>query len=184
MSITRAIEKAAQAATEVVAGISPDQLEDPTPCDEWDVRALGNHLTGFLPYSANAARRGPAMEGEAPGFTANEWAATFAQFATDAAAAWAEDGALEGETEFGPGTLPAQYAAGITLMELAVHGWDLATATGQTMNLDDETAALAGQVSAQAANGAPEGFFGPAVTVPEGATAFDQGLGAVGRSPA
>lgn len=184
MSIPQAISKAAQAASAVVAGISPDQLDNSTPCDEWDVRALGNHLTGFLPYSANAARRGPAMEGEAPDFTANEWAATFAHLATDAATAWAEEGALDGETEFGPGTLPAQYAAGITLMELAVHGWDLATATGQTMDLDDETAALAAQVSAQAANGAPEGFFGKAVEVPEGATAFDRGLGAVGRNPA
>ena len=57
MSISEAISKAADAAKAVVAGITPDQLELATPCTEWDVRALGNHLTGFLPYSANAARK-------------------------------------------------------------------------------------------------------------------------------
>ena len=119
MSISKAISKAAEAAKAVVAGITPDQLELATPCTEWDVRALGNHLTGFLPYSTNAARKGPALEGEAPDFTAHGWSETFDGLAADLAAAWSEDGVLEGETAFGPGMLPAELAAQVTAQAAA-----------------------------------------------------------------
>ena len=37
-------EKAMQAADGVIRGIAPDQYAAPTPCDEWDVRELVNHL--------------------------------------------------------------------------------------------------------------------------------------------
>ncbi len=183
MSITKAISKAAEAASAVVAGITPEQLELETPCAEWNVRELGNHLTGFLPYSANAARRGAAMEGEAPDFTANAWAETFKGLAADLAAAWSQDGVLEGETAFGPGMLPADYAAGITLMELTVHGWDLAKATGQQMQLDAETAELAALATAQAAEGGKDtGLFGSPVEAPGHADAFQKSLAASGRA--
>ena len=180
--MSHAIAQAATAAQAIVAGIRPDQLDLSTPCAQWDVRTLGNHLTGFLPYSANAARKGPAMEGEAPDFTGPGWAQTFQQFASDLAAAWAEEGVMDGETQFGPGTLPAEYAAGITLMELTVHGWDLATATGQTLDLDPETAALAAHVTARAAAGGQgTGLFGPPVEAPAHADAFHASLAAAGR---
>lgn len=90
MSMQDAIKNAAAAATKVVAGVSPDQLGDPTPCSDYDVRALGNHMTGFLPYSANAARKGPDMEDEAPDLTAGDWAGTYAHLADDLVASWAE----------------------------------------------------------------------------------------------
>lgn len=183
MSITQAISKAAEAASDVVAEIAPDQLDLETPCTEWNVRELGNHLTGFLPYSANAARRGPAMEGEAPDFTADAWAETFKGLAADLVAAWSQEGVLEGETAFGPGMLPAEYAAGITLMELTVHGWDLAKATGQQMRLDAETAELAALVTAQAAEGGKDsGLFGPPVEAHRHADVFQKSLAASGRS--
>ncbi|MDH3192844.1 MAG: TIGR03086 family metal-binding protein [Acidimicrobiia bacterium] len=184
MSLTEAISKAADAAKAVVAGITPDQLELPTPCTDWDVRALGNHLTGFLPYSANAARKGPALEGEAPDFTAEGWSDTFSGLAADLVAAWSEDGVMEGETAFGPGMLPAEYAAGITLMELTVHGWDLAKATGQELVLDPATAELAAQVTAQAAAGGKDtGLFGPPVEAAEHFDEFQKSLAASGRTP-
>lgn len=184
MSITEAISRAADAATDVVAGITPDQLDLPTPCTEWDVRTLGNHLTGFLAYSANAARKGPALEGEAPDFTAHGWSETFNGLAADLAAAWSEESVMDGETAFGPGMLPAEYAAGITLMELTVHGWDLAKATGQELTLDPATAELAAQVTAQAAAGGKDsGLFGPPIEAPEHADAFQKSLAASGRVP-
>jgi hypothetical protein len=76
MSIQDAIKNAAAVAVEVVAGVKPGQLDDPTPCAEFDVRALGNHMTGFLPYGANAVRRGRALAGEEPDFTQGDLGAT------------------------------------------------------------------------------------------------------------
>lgn len=184
MSMQEAIKHAAAAASRVVAGIGQDQLDDPTPCSEFDVRALGNHMTGFLPYSANAARKGPALEGEAPDFTAHDWAATYAAMADDLAAAWGEEGAMEGEVPFGSGVMPSAGAANITLMELTVHAWDLARATGQSYSLEPMTEGLAAAITAQAGpNGRQGGFFGPEVTVGDAASEWEKALGAVGRDP-
>ena len=186
MSLSDAIKKAAAAAEQVVAGVTADQLDNPTPCSDWNVRELGNHLTGFLPYSANAARKGPEMGGadEAPDFTAGDWSGSFSHLADDLVAAWSGEGAMEGETAFGPGMMPAQSAAGITLMELTVHGWDLATATGQEIKLDPETAAMAAMVTSQAGEAAREsGVFGPPVPHTPGAGPVENALADSGRNP-
>jgi len=182
--MSEAIKNAAAAASKVVAGVRPDQLDGPTPCADFDVRALGNHMTGFLPYGANAVRRGPEMEGEAPDFTQSDWAATYEGLAHDLVAAWGEDGAMEGELEFGSGPMPAERAAAITLMELTVHAWDLAKATGQTHTLDPATEAMAAGVTAQAGpNGREGGFFGPEVAVSDDASDWERALGQAGRDP-
>lgn len=69
-------------------------------------------------------------------------------------------------------------------MELTVHGWDLAKATGQKLELDPETAALAAMITTQAGDTGREfGFFGPAKQAPEGASEFDKALAASGRNP-
>lgn len=184
MSMTEAIKNAAEAAKKIVAGVRPDQLGDPTPCSEWDVRGLGNHMTGFLGYGANAARRGPDMEGEAPDFTATDWAATYASMADDLVAAWSEDGAMEGKVKFGSGMMDASDAAGITLMELTVHAWDLARATGQDYELDPMTARMAAAITTAAGPNAREGgFFGPEAPAPPGADEFTRAIAASGRDP-
>lgn len=184
MSMSDAIKSAADAASSVVAGVSADQLDSPTPCSEFNVRELGNHMTGFLPYAANAIRKGPAMEGEAPDFTQGDWAGTYAAMATDLATAVAEPGAAEGEVEFGAGAMPAENALGIMLMELTVHAWDLAKATGQTYELDPATAAMSAAITSQAGPGGRDGgFFGPEVAAPEGASEFEKALAISGRDP-
>jgi uncharacterized protein (TIGR03086 family) len=184
MSMHEAIENAADVAAKIVAGVKPDQLDDPTPCSEFDVRALGNHMTGFLPYAANAFRKGPAMEGEAPDFTQGDWARAYRTMAADLVAALGEEGALEGEVEFGAGSMPAQNAAGITLMELTVHAWDLARATGQEYRLDPATAQMAAAITSEAGPGGRQGgFFGPEMPAPEGASEFEKALAISGRDP-
>ena len=184
MSIQDAIKSAADAAAGIVAGVKSEQLSDPTPCSEFDVRALGNHMTGFLPYAANAIRRGPDMEGEAPDFTQADWAANYRAMADDLVTAVGEPGAGEGEVKFGAGTMPAQNALGIMLMELTVHAWDLARATGQDYQLDPATAGMAAAITSQAGpNGREGGFFGPEVAAPEGASEFEKALAVSGRDP-
>lgn len=184
MSIVEAIKSAADATAKVVAGVSRDQLTGPTPCSEFDVRELGNHMTGFLPYAANAVRKGPAMEGEAPDFTAGDWAASYRHMANDLVDALSEGGGPEGEMKFGSGTMPVENALGVMLMELSVHGWDLAKATGQTYELDAQTAIMAAAVTSQAGpNGREGGFFAAEVAAPEGASEFEKALAVSGRDP-
>ncbi|WP_405578397.1 hypothetical protein [Streptomyces sp. NBC_01092] len=91
-----------------------------------------------------------------------------AEAAELAATAWADPAAYEGTTEFGPGEMPAAFAATIILEELALRGWDLARATGQTFPVSEETAEVALGVLEQIADQAPaNGSFGsPAPVAP------------------
>src|SRR6266540_3872856 len=83
----------------VVRGVRPDQLALPTPCPEWDVRRLVNHLIHWAAtMSGLAARREPPPDDltEDTDYTVDDWAGLFARRATGAARAWAEPGALSG----------------------------------------------------------------------------------------
>ncbi len=76
-------------------------------------------------------------------------------------------------------------AASITLMEIAVHGWDLAAATGQSYKMDPEVANATFEVVKQIASGdaRKNGVFGPEVKVGSGASVQDQLLAYSGRNP-
>ena len=181
MDFPALIAKAAEATNEVVQGIDPAQFSDATPCAEFDVKALTEHITSVTAMSVSAARKG--------GFTPKEFdAATFkGRYAADISnltSAWSEPGALEGSTPFGSGERPAKFAAAITLSELVLHGWDLARATGQTMNTDADVAEATHQMMIRGAEGGREaGAYGAEVAVASDASPFDKALGLSGRDP-
>ena len=178
------ISRAATRAGDLVAEIGKVDFDAPSTCADFDQRALANHLTGFLPYSANAARRGPAMEGEAPDFAASpEWVAEFSAMAADTAAAWAEPGAMDGSVQFGRGEMPATNAAGITLMELTIHAWDLARSTGHDFSTDSDIAEAVKQIVSQAVEGGGGDFFGAPMET-NSADTLDQAIALSGRNPA
>src|SRR5947199_8590276 len=51
-TFTRAVEQTG----EIVAAVTPDQLGEPTPCAEWDVRALLNHTIAGVHMFDDAAQ--------------------------------------------------------------------------------------------------------------------------------
>jgi uncharacterized protein (TIGR03086 family) len=126
----------------LVAAVRPDQLDLPTPCDEYDVRALLGHLLNVLDRITAIGRGADpfalALREVADGFVA-EWKAA----AADLEVVWADDAALAI-----PSPLPWAPGTGADVLisyvsELTVHSWDLATATGQAVAWDDEVVALA-----------------------------------------
>ena len=181
MDFPALIAKAAETTNEVVQGVDPAQFSGPTPCAEFDVKALAEHITRVTAMSVSAARKA--------GFTPTEFdAATFkGRYAADISnltSAWSEPGALEGSTPFGSGERPAEFVAAITLSELVLHGWDLARATGQTMNTDGDVAQATHQMMIQGAEGGREaGAYGAEVTVADDASPLDKALGLSGRDP-
>ncbi len=184
MSMPDMISRAAGKAAALVQDIGSLDLEAPTTCSEFDQRALANHLTGFLPYSANAARKGPAMEGNAPDFAGDPaWAANFAAMAKDTAAAWSESGALDGETAFGSGMMPAENAAGITLMELTIHAWDLARSTGRSFSTDEDIAETVAAIVSGFVGGGPSDFFAAPVAAGDDASSLERAVATSGRDP-
>lgn len=168
-------DRAAGAAAGRARAVSSEQLGLATPCTEWDVAALLEHMAGgptYLLAALGAESEGPAWP---------------EQGAIDACVALLrEPGALERRCQSPAGFewSVAEAAAG-TAMDQLVHTWDLAVAVGEDRTLDPEvTAAVVGLFLPDMPEvGRQAGFVGPAVPVEEGAAAQDVLLGAMGRDP-
>ncbi|MYV72304.1 TIGR03086 family protein, partial [Streptomyces sp. SID2131] len=80
--------------------------------------------------------------------------------------------------------LPARTVGCMVLLDLTVHVWDLARATGRTFAPDPAVVAgLAGEVEGMAPMARKTGVFGDAVDLPGDATAFERLLATTGRDP-
>jgi len=182
--------KAGASVVEVARNVKPDQLTAPTPCPDWDVRALVNHLMFWSAFRSELAARKASAPADDPvteetDFTAErDWPQTLAHQLDKTVAAWSQPGALEGNTGLAGGSMPASMIAMMMVGELVVHGWDLARATGQPIDTDPATLATVREMAtAMGDQGRQMGAFGAEVEVPEGATELDKILGLSGRNP-
>lgn len=180
------LQRAVDATRPVVAGISPDQFEAATPCTEWDVRDLLNHLIGEYEAIAAAAGLGVANSGVTD-FTATDHVGAYDGAAAKATKALAAPGALEQTLEMPWGPTPGNVVLGLTIADTVVHGWDLAKATGQELQAEPDVAeAVYGMTSGMMEpNGKfPRGdSFAPPVEVPDDAPIQDKMLAYLGRQP-
>lgn len=182
--------KAAPPLVAVTRNIKPDQLDARTPCPDWDVRALVNHLMLWSAFRSELAARKQQAPADAPiteetDFTAQgDWPETFATQLDKAVAAWSEPGATEGETGLAGGSMPARMIGMMMLGELVVHGWDLARATGQQLEADPVVLeAVHEMATAMGDQGRKMGAFGDEVEIGEDAPMLDRVLGLSGRDP-
>ncbi|MEU3972040.1 TIGR03086 family metal-binding protein [Streptomyces bacillaris] len=181
--ISELLEAAAARALPVVRGIDDAQLANRTPCAEYDVRALLNHLFLVVVNFQALAAREEADFGREPDFVADgDWRARFGEETARLVAAWDAPGAEEGTT--GQLGMPARTVGLMVLGDLTVHPWDLARATGADFVPAPE---VVEEVSPGLAALAPQGremkVFGEPVPVGADATAFDRLLGLTGRDP-
>jgi uncharacterized protein (TIGR03086 family) len=170
--------------------IKPDQLDAPTPCTEFDVRRLINHLLFWAPsLEAAAYKRAvptPAESESGVDLVEDDWASTLQGHVDRAVAAWSDPAAWHGVTQMGgPTELPAPLVGGMVVGELVVHGWDLGRATGQQPGWDDDLLEyLYGEVDRSAELGRQMGIYGPEVHVSPSAPILDRVLALSGRDPA
>lgn len=188
MTMRTLVASAAEAAARVMLAVPADRLDAPTPCPDWDVRALVNHMVFWSGRIEGAARKQPppADPAGARDFTADgDWAERYAQNVRKAAVAWSDPAAWEGTTDVtGRGPMPAAVVGGIVFVECVLHGWDLAVATGQQAEFDDDVVRTAYEhLERTAEAGRRYGAFGPQVAVPDTAPLFDRLLGLSGRDP-
>ena len=187
----RPLHRRAIAQTEaVVAAVTPEQLTLPTPCPEYDVRALLSHITGGLTRAARVGEGDPgalARPAAAEGVTDDGWAAAYRAAADRATAAWADDTKLDALFEVPWGKVPGRIVIAGYIQEILAHGWDLAKATGQETERDPELAlfALAGakRILPPDIRAAADIPFGPVVVVPADATPYAQLAAWLGRHP-
>jgi uncharacterized protein (TIGR03086 family) len=122
---------AAAAVRRVVDGVRDEQWGLPSPCAEWDVRGVLNHLVmGNLMAHAGVRGRQPPKDRSADYLGADPRAA-FADSIVACRAAFAEPGVLEKVVRTPLGEQRGAFYVHMRINELLAHGWDIASATGQ-----------------------------------------------------
>jgi uncharacterized protein (TIGR03086 family) len=178
--------QALDATGRIVAGVAADRWHAATPCADWDARALVNHLVSGNRWAAELATGGTIegvgsrLDGDLLG---SDPATAYAESATAAAAAFRRPGALDAPCAVSYGPVPGSIYAGHRFLDVLVHGWDLAIATGQDYALDPELIQACRQViepQLEAFRGA--GFLAPEVAVPPDASAQTRFLALLGRT--
>ncbi|WP_093761423.1 TIGR03086 family metal-binding protein [Streptomyces sp. BpilaLS-43] len=180
-------ECAAECARVARAAGTPLAPSAPTPCGDWDLRQLVNHWVLYTAYGLeHRALRTPIPdELTARDFTAGpDWAGSYARRLDRAVAAWSDPAVWEGDIDTGHGSSPAREIAGMLTVEAALHGWDVATATGGEFRLSDPAAAYVLEiVEASAALYRKYEGFAAEVPPPPGGSAFGRALALSGRDP-
>ena len=187
------LEPAAGRLAELVRGVAPGALHDPTPCARYRVADLLDHIASLAQEFTDAARKvGSTGEGPPPlgdgSRLGTGWRDAIPQQLDALVRAWRESGAQSGTTSAGGIEMPGEVAAAVALEELVVHGWDLARATGQPYAVDDEALhAVIGFVSQFAGEDQAE-LRGTAYGAPTGVAAdaspLDRAIALTGRDPA
>ena len=117
----------------VLRRLTEDDLARPSPCTEYTVGEVGQHLVRSMVLLASVA--GERLGSPAAGPLEGQVTAT----AEAALAAWQRRG-LGGSVAVGRSTVPARLAVEIIPLELLVHGWDIARATGSQIDIAPEVA--------------------------------------------
>jgi uncharacterized protein (TIGR03086 family) len=181
------LRAAADETARVTRNVGADQLDLPTPATEWDVRTLANHLVLWTGHNLELRARGESVP-EAwytRDFTAEtDWQAAYAEQLDAALAAWSAPEVWETEMPMGDAKVPAAAIAGMSIMELALHGWELATATGQEYAVEGELGEVLLKLVTENAElyRQFDGFAAP-VDIPADAPAWHRALALSGRRP-
>lgn len=181
-TISKSLAAASPATLAVIRGIDDAQLQTPTPCTEYTVRDLLNHMFQVVVNFQALAARQPADFSSTPDRVTAGWRDRFAEETARLIEAWSDPAALEGTSPMMG--MPQPVVGGMVLLDLTVHGWDLARATGQEFSPDpavvSELLVLGEQLAPQARQ---MKVFGEPVSVPSDAAEFDRLLGITGRDP-
>jgi uncharacterized protein (TIGR03086 family) len=124
-----------------VQSVREDQWHMPTPCTDWEVRDLVNHLVAEarwvpdLMAGSTVAEVGDRYDGDQLGADPQGAWADASAAALEAVAA---DGALDRIVHVSWGDIPAEVYVSQLTCDLVVHGWDLARAIAADESIDSE----------------------------------------------
>jgi uncharacterized protein (TIGR03086 family) len=176
--------RATQSARRRLKPLAAADLDRPSGCTGWDIRALLSHLVGGNIRFAQALRGEPA-----------DWPTRDAEPVTSPLGEFDESAAQMADTIAGidnpkrptllqAGEPPAYFAVGVHAADMLVHSWDLAVATGQDAALDAELCLAALEVVEKYPPSfwGPGRFFAPRVELTS-ADPQDRLLALVGRDP-
>ncbi|TMQ93681.1 TIGR03086 family protein [Actinomadura soli] len=173
---------------EILTGVDDAQLSHATPCTDYSVGDLIDHVDvvadGFtalaLRKTSESADREPSAANLGPG-----WRNVLVQHLWALGEAWDDPAVWQGGTDGGGGVELANDVWGkIALTEVVVHGWDLARATGQPVDMPEEAVRhCLDHVAVFVPNAPVPELWGPAVDVPADAPLIDRVVAITGRTP-
>jgi len=139
MTIGELYVKAMTATRVYIDGVGTEQWQAPTPCSEWNVRDIANHIIGENLWAAELldgktiAQVGNRLDGD---LTGDDPAAAYRASVRAATTACMAPGAMAATCHLSFGDYSGSDYAGQLLLDTLVHGWDIATATGQDTRLE------------------------------------------------
>ena len=175
---------------DIVDRIGADQLSDPTPCADFDVQGVLDHMIGlgstFVPaFLGETAADGPGSDAFATPSTPSGQvpAAQFRAVMTRLLASVNAPGAMDRMIDAPFGTVPGSVFARFVAFDGLIHGWDLAVSTGQVYELpDDVVADVSGFAREALTPDMRDGdTFAAQTTAPDGANALVQLVAFSGR---
>jgi uncharacterized protein (TIGR03086 family) len=172
----------------LVASVRDDQLALPTPCAEYTVGDLLDHIDGLsLAFTWAATKEfpdGPAAGGSGDASRlGDEWRQRIPDRLGALGDAWQDPAAWDGMTMAGPVEMPGQIAALVAVDEVVAHGWDLARATGQPFDADEAAVAAATSFAEMFDDDNRGDAFASPVPVASDARPLDRLMGLLGRDP-
>jgi uncharacterized protein (TIGR03086 family) len=184
-SLPEVHRKALDETSRIVDGIKSAQLDGPSPCADYDVRGLLNHVVSGnwwvepLVAGKTIDEVGDKYDGDVIG---DDPSSAYQASASAAAAAFESPGAMEAPVAVSYGPVPGEIYAGHRFIDVLIHGWDLAVATGQDRTLDPTLVEACWEVvrpQQELLQGS--GAFGSAVDVPDDADSQTRLLAVLGR---
>lgn len=181
------LDEAHEILRNAASGVPVDGWDRPTPCAEWNVGQVVQHagLDQLLYVSSITGAEKPSEDAFAPtGDTSAEFVVSAVRASGEAFAKVAAD-ADAVPVPLPPFSVPARTAVGAAALDAAVHGWDVAVATGQPAMVSDALARELLEVAQQLVEPLRSwGAYAPAIVRPAGASDLDRLLCFLGRDAA
>ena len=169
-------EASAWTTAKIANASTNDQLDRSTPCEEWNLRTLLDHMLETQRYFISSANGEDAQppQPSPPRLLGKDPVADFEQARAEVKRAFADPQVVE---KTGP-------ALGIAFSDMLLHGWDVAVATDQDTAMPEGLADAAYEmIHGRFTDEQRTGVFKPEVAVNEGATAQERLLAYTGRDP-
>jgi uncharacterized protein (TIGR03086 family) len=184
---------AARELTRLVNGVRDEQLDNATPCTEYSLGDLLQHVRVLAEAFTVSGRKEQPPGGSQPpslgdaALLTGDWRGETADWLAQLDETWSNSAAWDGTAWIAGFEAPAE-SVGITASnELVIHGWDIARASGQEVLLEESACAPSREfVAMMSGPGSEESrgdAFGPALPVPEGASLLDEVVAGNGRDP-
>lgn len=186
MDIVEMHERALDQTGRIVANVDPAQLDLPTPCSEWKVRELLNHMVAGNRILARVAEGEPNQRASSSeDVLGSDPAAAYRQGADELKRAWRQPGRLDQSYPMPMGMMPGPAVMRLRTVETVTHGWDLAKATGQIPQFDEDLVDVANATANpnRGISRPPNAPFVDPVDVSDDAPAIDRLAAAMGRRP-